>query len=131
MYRLFALVACGDDDNTTINYPFHADGINIVGGSCEGDGNDGTLSSAHRMAFQTATSSVYLSSSSRVISLRKSINSRTTMLLLFGDNDDDYDTVSSSKLPYSTTTSNSASSSSPVAAAAAVLSLGSWSSSPF
>ena len=27
---------------------FHADGINIVGGSCEGDGNDGTSSSAHR-----------------------------------------------------------------------------------
>ena len=86
------------------------------------------------MAFQTVTSSVYLnlSSSSRVISLRKSINSRTTMLSLFGDNDDDdYDTVSSSKLPYSTTTSNSASSSSPVAAAAAVLSLESRSSSPF
>lgn len=83
------------------------------------------------MAFQTATSSVYLSSSSRVISLRKSINSRTTMLSLFGDNDDDYDTISSSKLPYSTTTSNSASSSSPVAAAAAVLSLESRSSSPF
>jgi len=74
-----------------------------------------------------------LSSSSQVISLRKSIYSRTTMLSLFGDNndDDDYDAVSSSKLPYSTTTSNSASSSSPVAAAAAVLSLESRSSSPF
>ena len=83
------------------------------------------------MAFQTATSSVNLSSSSRGISVRNSIN-RSTLLSLFGGKDDDYDSVSSSKLPYSTTTSNTASSSSPVAAAAAaVMSLESRSSSPF